>query len=511
MKNRIYIGMLGLLLALASCSQSEELPQTDNGRKTVTFTAQPDYGLNTRAVNDPKDNKPTRAILEVYDKSGKLMDSRLETTNLENGGFTFTLELETTEQYDCYFWADANDYNVTDLADITYNADADMKKAIAFSARLENFTPSLDAKTVTLKHAVAKMVVKETGTLADGDEIGISFTCPGYSYNLKTNTYTEAAGSSITIDLPHTAAADANTGDLLSAYLLVPADGVTVDGVGLSYTPKDLPVGEAPFTTQLTNVPFKANYRTVFTGHFPDLDNQARQSFSVSMNTEWEGAEETFGVGVDATNHTITLPEAGKLTAAFITSTLNGGSELAISGPMNNDDVDVLRLYLRSDGSGANANLDLDLSGASLPDVPAFSSYFDKMTGLRSIILPEGVTELDDYCFSNGSNLVSVILPNSLVTIGAEAFKGCEKLETIYMGGVTKFNYYDHFSGCTALRELDFSGCTSVPVQGAEGDFLRNFPSFTGVTLLVASEDMKTAFAADSKWGKFTNIEVKQP
>ena len=502
--------MLGLLLALASCSQSEELPQTDNGRKTVTFTAQPDYGLNTRAVTDPKDNKPTRAILEVYDKNGKLMDSRLETTNLENGGFSFTLELETTEQYDCYFWADDNDYNVTDLADITYNADADMKKTIAFSARLTDFTPSLDAKTVTLKHAVAKIVVKETGTLADGDEIGISFTCPGYSYNLKTNTYTEAAGSSKTIDLPHTAAADANTGDLLSAYLLVPADGVTVDGVGLSYTSSDLPQGD-PFTTQLTNVPFKANYRTIFTGHFPDLDNQARQSFSVSMNTEWEGAEETFGVGVDATNHTITLPEAGKLTAAFITSALNGSSELAISGPMNKADVNVLRLYIKSDGPGANANLDLDLSGASLPDAPAFSSNFDQMTGLHSIILPEDVTELGNYCFKSGSNLVSLILPNSLKTIGAEAFRDCAKLETIYMGGVTKFNYYDHFSGCTALSKLDFSGCTSVPVQGEGGDFLRNFSNFTGVTLLVASEDMQTKFAADGKWGQFTNIEVKQP
>ena len=510
MKNRIYIGMLGLLLALASCSQSEEPLQTDNGRKTVTFTAQPDYGLNTRAVNDPKDNKPTRAIMEVYDKSGKLMDKRQEITNLENGGFTFTLELETTEQYDCYFWADDNDYNVADLAAITYAADADMKKAIAFSARLTDFTPSLDAKTVTLKHAVAKMVVKETGTLADGDEIGISFTCPGYSYNLKANTYTEAAGSSKTINLPHTAATDANTGDLLSAYLLVPASGVTVDGVvELSYSPKGFE--EAPFTTQLTNVPFKANYRTVFTGHFPDLDNQARQSFSVSMNTEWEGAEETFGVGVDATNHTITLTEAGKLTAAFITRALNGSSELAISGPMNNDDVTVLRLYLRSDGPGASANLALDLSGASLLDAPAFSSRLGNMTGLRSIILPEGVTELDNYCFSNGSSLVSVILPNSLKTIGAEAFKYCAKLETIYMGGVTKLNYYAHFSGCTTLRELDFSGCTSVPVQGERGDFLSEFSNFDQVTLLVASEDMKTKFATDSKWKQFTNIEVKQP
>lgn len=508
MKNRIYIGMLGLLLVLASCSQSEELSQTDNGRKTVTFTAQLDYGLNTRAVNDNNDVKPSRAIMEVYDKSGKLMDKRQVITNLENGGFTFTLELETTELYDCYFWADDNDYNVADLADITYNADADMEKAIAFSARLTDFTPSLNVANVTLKHAVAKMVVKEIGTLADGDNIGISLTCPGYSYNLKTNTYTEAAGSSKTISLSHTAAADANSGDLLSAYLLVPANGVTADGVELSYSPKGFE--EEPFTTQLTNVPFKANYRTVFTGHFPDLDNQARQSFSVSMNTDWEGAEETFGVGVDATNHTITLPEAGKLTAAFITSALNGGSELAISGPMNSDDVKVLRLYLKSDGPGAGANLDLDLSGASLPNAPAFSGRIDKTTGLRSIILPEGVTELGNYCFSNCSELVSVILPNSLKTIGAEAFRGCVKLETIYMGGVTKFNYSAHFSGCTTLRELDFSGCTSIPVQGERGDFLSEFSNFDQVTLLVASEEMKTAFAANNKWKQFSKIEVKE-
>lgn len=63
---------------------------------------------------------------------------------------------------------------------------------------------------------------------------------------------------------------------------------------------------------------------------------------------------------------------------------------------------------------------------------------FGYCTGLTSIVIPEGVTEIvnagsNSSSFYNCTNLVSVTLPSTLTTLGNYAFAGCSKLETVSM------------------------------------------------------------------------------
>ncbi|MBQ8429566.1 MAG: leucine-rich repeat protein [Clostridia bacterium] len=65
---------------------------------------------------------------------------------------------------------------------------------------------------------------------------------------------------------------------------------------------------------------------------------------------------------------------------------------------------------------------------------------------ITKVIIPEGVTHINEYAFANLTALEEVVLPSTLVNIGMGAFYGCEKLKTINLGNV-KFINKQAFSG----------------------------------------------------------------
>ena len=80
---------------------------------------------------------------------------------------------------------------------------------------------------------------------------------------------------------------------------------------------------------------------------------------------------------------------------------------------------------------------------------------FGSCDWLKSITLPEGITEIPNSVFSYCHNLSSVSLPNGLKSIGKYAFYGCGMLKSITIpGSVTKI----------AERAFDSTGLTSVTV-----------------------------------------------
>lgn len=112
-----------------------------------------------------------------------------------------------------------------------------------------------------------------------------------------------------------------------------------------------------------------------------------------------------------------------------------------------------------------------------------FNGVFDKdkttlyLGGLKTII-PEGVTEISDYCF-NGRNITEITLPSTLTKIRSKVFKECSYLENIalpqnlkiigsdafYGSGLksitlpenTKFDGGSQFSSCKSLETADLS------------------------------------------------------
>ena len=76
-------------------------------------------------------------------------------------------------------------------------------------------------------------------------------------------------------------------------------------------------------------------------------------------------------------------------------------------------------------------------------------AYFDRIT---TIVIEEGITSID--AMGNLTGLTTVILPESLKSIGYKAFSGCRSLTTIHLPGSLTSIGKNAFYGCAALNGM---------------------------------------------------------
>ena len=122
---------------------------------------------------------------------------------------------------------------------------------------------------------------------------------------------------------------------------------------------------------------------------------------------------------------------------------------------------------------------------------------------VENVVIPEGVTELRDYLFTNCASIKSIELPNSLMSIGTEALSGtsiteltlpdkvtevgeqalvCPQLVTIRIGKGVKSFGSNAFSSCYSLKNVYYNGsitdwCNIDFGRGANGTGPFAYPS----------------------------------
>lgn len=124
---------------------------------------------------------------------------------------------------------------------------------------------------------------------------------------------------------------------------------------------------------------------------------------------------------------------------------------------------------------GGTDPIDVDLSNISFDGEFGLGGFFEGNTALGSIILPSGMTKINNPGFTGCTNLTSVTLPETLETIGGKAFKGCSSLKSIIIPNSVTTISDSAFDSCTALtyvklpdgiKTLDastFRDCTALP------------------------------------------------
>lgn len=188
-------------------------------------------------------------------------------------------------------------------------------------------------------------------------------------------------------------------------------------------------------------------------------------------------------------------------------------------------------LYANSSQGSSNlsvSNIVVNLNAErEYPVTAVRKEAFNGCTGLKSIEIPNSVTNIDYMAFNDCTRLKSVKMPDNLTSIGSYAFCDCTGLTSIEIpDGVTSIGY-GAFSGCTGLASIEIPGsvtsignyafrdcsglesvyveCMTPPTMGNDGVF-----SDYTIPLYVPAGSMNAYKAADC-WKKFTNMYYLKP
>ena len=123
------------------------------------------------------------------------------------------------------------------------------------------------------------------------------------------------------------------------------------------------------------------------------------------------------------------------------------------------------------------------------------SQAFKECTGLTSVTIPDGVTNIGYEAFRDCSKLTSVTIPNSVTSMSSSVFAGCSKLSDITLSNQLTSIEWETFLDCTSLSSITIPN--SVTTIGS-----RAFQNCSKLTEVNLSNQLKTF-----QWGAFQNCE----
>ena len=104
---------------------------------------------------------------------------------------------------------------------------------------------------------------------------------------------------------------------------------------------------------------------------------------------------------------------------------------------------------------------------------------FSRCTSLSSITIPNSVTSIGNYAFNGCSGLTSITIPNSVTSIGNYAFNGCSGLTSITIpNSVTSIGNYA-FYDCSSLTSITIPNS----ITKIERESFYNCSSLTSITI----------------------------
>ena len=117
--------------------------------------------------------------------------------------------------------------------------------------------------------------------------------------------------------------------------------------------------------------------------------------------------------------------------------------------------------------------------GENVKHIPSYLFYEDvdfaedfKTPKIKTVIIGNSVTSIGDATFMGCSELTSIIIPDSVTSIGDEAFSDCVGLTSITIGNSLTNIYYSAFRNCTKLENINWNA-ENVKNLGSGSVFLR--------------------------------------
>ena len=284
MKKSILSLIAGAVVALASCSQSDEMPgQPQEGVQTATFTIQ------TPATTRSAVTGLSRYIVEAYEGTTA---TGTPAARVEVATGTLTLGLKKNTEYTFLFWADKGTAKTGSAASSGYWNTEDLRAVsitpgkestageVAYCLAQTFSSANFEAnQTVTLKNATAQVCFVETAGLSAADnKLKVTYSAGG-TLNVGTGSVTDGT-EAVTHTFTNIGQVTANA-TLATDYILAPKGEDRVLNLTIQLNTED--------PKSITNVPFRQCFSTHIKGEYSSL---GQFTFTVTADNEWEGTKE---------------------------------------------------------------------------------------------------------------------------------------------------------------------------------------------------------------------------
>ncbi|MFI3240239.1 MAG: leucine-rich repeat domain-containing protein [Bacteroidales bacterium] len=130
----------------------------------------------------------------------------------------------------------------------------------------------------------------------------------------------------------------------------------------------------------------------------------------------------------------------------------------------------------------------------------AFRSCF----ALKSINLPESLTDIGKVAFMYCDGLTSFNIPNSVTFIGDSAMFYCDALQSVTISGAIEYIGDYAFATCHALNSVKIYA--EIPPEITTTVFNNIYTDFYSIITLTVPIGCVDIYKADAVWGLFTNI-----
>ena len=135
-------------------------------------------------------------------------------------------------------------------------------------------------------------------------------------------------------------------------------------------------------------------------------------------------------------------------------------------------------------------------------DVNEIGEWAFGYTLLKSIIIPESVTQIEDYAFCGCENLTNITIPKSVTQIGDSAFAWCKNLTSVTIPqSVTQIGDYA-FECCYNLTTIY---CKAITPPTLDGDI---FKYSNNVSKIYVPKESVRDYKNDTNWSKYASSIV---
>ncbi|MBE6758532.1 MAG: hypothetical protein E7554_00390 [Ruminococcaceae bacterium] len=119
--------------------------------------------------------------------------------------------------------------------------------------------------------------------------------------------------------------------------------------------------------------------------------------------------------------------------------------------------------YAITDYAGNEAEVLVPAEYKGLPVFKIADFAFSGEMGITSVVIPDSVTTIGTGAFNECISLTSVEIPDSVKSIGVEAFENCRNLTAVEIPGSVTHIGVSAFQHCTSLSSVEFTeGLTHI-------------------------------------------------